>query len=227
MKKKNIKNRVVKVLILFLVTLVFYGQNYRDANAMLWEFTKPVCMAETNDFIIESVQLEPDTNAEEEFFRSEEIFKKYHLISTLNKELNEKVHNCKLNYFEEPIKYQVKYRDLSPTGMCGQQPEANLKIWIGDKLIVDLKSFNDGCFNHAKDISKVHLKINERYNENNISLRFYMYENMYFTRSRSCVIDIGGKINEITYNSCSFKKTKARKTLPINDKHFDNPFLDK
>ncbi len=169
----------------------------------IWNFTRITCIPELNYFEASNVAINSGSNEENNFMNEnqEKIRKKYGLRGEALTDIQE----CKLK--DVNLKIQVKYR-AGKDGLCGRSSSAILKLWVNDKLIVDLDNFNDDCVNNK---GVVHVGFKIRYKEPII----YFKNRDYIGAEQLCLIWPDSNMNKILSNDC--KKSEPNKVLPIQD----------
>ncbi len=169
----------------------------------IWNFTRITCISELNYFEASNVEINSGSNEESKFMgeNQERIRKKYNLRGESLSDIQE----CKLK--DANLKIQIKYR-AGKDGLCGRSSSAILKLWINDKLMVDLDNFNDDCVNSE---GVVHVGFKIRYKEPII----YFKNRDYMGTEQLCLIWLNSDMKKILSNDC--KKSELSKVLPIQD----------
>jgi hypothetical protein len=175
----------------------------------IWNFTRITCATELNYFEASAIEINSGSNEESDFMNENQkkISKKYGLMGEQIQDAQE----CKLK--DANLKIQIKYRPASETGMCGPQPDAILKLWIDDKLVVDLNSFNDCSADGFKGINSIGFKISKKYWDGESILYFKEKDSM--GNQYPCVIWLDEKKQNISSNYCN--ESYKNKSLPITN----------
>ena len=200
-------NKKLTASLLLICTTLFLAESVWADE--IWNFTRITCIPELNYFEASNVEINSGSNEESKFMgdNQEQIRKKYNLRGESLRDVQE----CKLK--DANLKIQIKYRDIKAGGACAAAPDATLKLWIDDKLVVDLDSFN---YCHPKTITGVGLKIfNKGWNHESI---LYFKERDGIGEERNCGIWLDDERKNISpdySNDCN--DSKKNKSLPITN----------
>lgn len=194
-------NKKIKTILLTAFSICFLVESaWADE---IWNFTRITCIPELNYFEASNVEINSGSNEENNFMNEnqEQIRKKYNLRGETLTDIQE----CKLK--DANLKIQVKYR-------TGANPDSTLKLWIDDKLMVDLDGFGYYASGGAKSISSIGFKI---FKNSNLESVLYFKEKDPAQIEYPCVIWLDKKKQNIESNGCN--DSYKNKSLPVKNDH--------
>lgn len=208
-KKKQLKNWITKYIFLFVI---FFCQTAGADE--IFRFTKITCIPELNYFDASLFDINGGSDEELDFMseNQKELQVKYGLVP----ESSDGTQECKLK--DSNIKIQIKYRSAKINGFCGGAPDAMLKLWIDQKLIIDLDHFNSCLDKDAivhvgfKDFKRIKKSI------------LYFKERNYKRTKTKCVIWLDSELKGISSNYCN--RSEINRNLPIKDNHIIKPLTN-